>query len=87
LAYIEWFMPFPSAPDQHSGLYKLSQSFHGGEKLASIMPLANILRSVHLILNFGAVIPQEWMSDTVLDDCNIFWLNLYLDRYTFCLFK
>ncbi|KAG1869020.1 hypothetical protein DFJ58DRAFT_857358 [Suillus subalutaceus] len=87
LAYIEWFTPFPSAPDRHSGLYKLLRSFRGGEKLASIVPLANILRSVHLIPNFGAVVPREWTSDTVLDDCNIFWLNSYLDRYTFCLFK
>ncbi|KAG1810188.1 uncharacterized protein HD556DRAFT_1428325 [Suillus plorans] len=76
LAYIEWFTPFSSAPDRRHGLYELS-----------IVPLANIVRSVHLIPSFGAVVPQEWTSDTVLDDCNDFWLNSYLDRYTFCIFK
>ncbi|KAG2131435.1 uncharacterized protein EDB93DRAFT_1323215 [Suillus bovinus] len=84
LAYIEWFMPFRSTPDQCHRLYKLSRSFRGGEELTSIVPLANIVRSVHLIPNFGAIVPQEWTSDTVLDDCNTFWLNSYLDRYTFC---
>jgi hypothetical protein len=87
LAYIEWFTPFPSAPDRHHGLYKLSRAFHGGEKLVSIVPLANIVRSVHLIPNFGAVVPREWTSDTVLDNCDTFWLNSYIDRYTFCIFK
>ncbi|KAG2160171.1 uncharacterized protein EDB93DRAFT_1237363 [Suillus bovinus] len=87
LAYIEWFTPFSSAPDRRHGLYELSRSFRGGEKLASIVPLANIVRSVHLIPSFGAVVPREWTSDTVLDDCNDFWLNSYLDRYTFCIFK
>ncbi|KAG1730425.1 uncharacterized protein EDB91DRAFT_1239108 [Suillus paluster] len=87
LAYIEWFTPFPPAPDRHHGLYKLSRSLHGGEKVASVVPVANIVRSVHLIPDFGAVVPREWTSDTVLDDCHTFWLNLYLDRYTFCIFK
>ncbi|KAG2148849.1 hypothetical protein DEU56DRAFT_753087 [Suillus clintonianus] len=87
LAYIEWFTPFLSAPDRHHGLHKLLRSMDGGEKVASVVPLANIVRSVHLILNFGAVVPREWTSNTVLDDCNSFWLNSYLDRYTFCIFK
>ncbi|KAG1865424.1 hypothetical protein F4604DRAFT_1586067 [Suillus subluteus] len=86
-AYIEWFEPFTSAPDQHHGLYKLLRSLRGGEKVASIVPLANIVRSVHLMPNFGAVVPREWTSDTVLDNCNTFWLNSYIDRYTFSLFK
>ncbi|KAG2095162.1 hypothetical protein BD769DRAFT_1370063, partial [Suillus cothurnatus] len=69
------------------GLYKLLRAFHGGEKLASIVLLANIVHSVHLIPNFGAVVPQEWTSDTVLNNCDTFWLHSYIDRYTFCIFK
>ncbi|KAG1789747.1 uncharacterized protein HD556DRAFT_1520758 [Suillus plorans] len=87
LAYIEWFAPFPSAPDRHHGLYKISRALHGGEKIASVVPLGDIVRSVHLIPNFGAVVPREWTSDTVLDNCDTFWLNSYIDRYTFCIFK
>ncbi|KAG1723657.1 uncharacterized protein EDB91DRAFT_1063288, partial [Suillus paluster] len=71
-AYIKWFAPFPLAPDQQHRLYKLLRSLHGGEKIASIVPLANIVHSVHLILNFGAIVPRGWTSDTVLDNCNTF---------------
>ncbi|KAG2349243.1 hypothetical protein BDR05DRAFT_1028905 [Suillus weaverae] len=56
-AYIEWFEPFTLAPDRHHGLYKLLRSLHGGEKVASIVLLANIVRSVHLMPNFGVVVP------------------------------
>ncbi|KAG1802364.1 hypothetical protein EV424DRAFT_1351759 [Suillus variegatus] len=57
LAYIEWFSPFPLAPNRHHGLYKVSRSLLGGAKLASIVPLSKIVQSAHLLLNFGAVIP------------------------------
>ncbi|KAG1763892.1 hypothetical protein EV702DRAFT_1018819 [Suillus placidus] len=87
LAYIEWFSPFALAPDRHHGLYKVSRSFLGGAKVASIVPLSKIVRSAHLLPNFGAVVPREWSSDTVLDDCDTFWLNSYLDRFTYCIFK
>jgi len=87
LAYIEWFTPFPPTPEQSHGLYKLSKALQGGHRVASVVPLANVMRSVHLIPNFGAIAPREWTSDGVLDDCNTFWLNLYLDRYTFAIFK
>lgn len=88
LAYIEWFTPFPPAPDRNHGFYKLSWALaRGGERLASIVSVTNILCSTHLVPRFGAVAPREWMSDTVLDDCESFWLNSYLDRHTFARFK
>ncbi|KAG1739364.1 hypothetical protein EDD22DRAFT_787098 [Suillus occidentalis] len=87
LAYVEWFTPFPPAPDRNSGLYKLSRSLRGGETVASIVPVADIERSVHLIPRFGVIAPREWTSDTVLEDCDTFWLNSYIDRYTFSMFK
>ncbi|KAG2124671.1 hypothetical protein DEU56DRAFT_963354 [Suillus clintonianus] len=88
LAYIEWFTLFPPAPDRNHGFYKLSWALaRGGERLASIVPIANILCSTHLVPRFGAVAPREWTSGTVLDDCESFWLNLYLDRHTFAKFK
>ncbi|KAG2356047.1 hypothetical protein BDR07DRAFT_1301436 [Suillus spraguei] len=87
LAYVEWFTPFPPAPDRNSGLYKLSRSLRGGETVASIVPVADIERSVHLIPRFGVIAPREWTSDTVLEDCDTFWLNSYIDRYTFSMFR
>ncbi|KAG1746060.1 hypothetical protein EDD22DRAFT_981986 [Suillus occidentalis] len=70
-AYIEWFEPFTSAPDRHHRLYKLSRSLCGGEKVASIVPLANIVHSVHLMPNFGAVVPREWTSDTASEKIRV----------------
>ncbi|KAG2081953.1 hypothetical protein BD769DRAFT_1633506 [Suillus cothurnatus] len=57
LAYIEWFTPFPSAPDQNNGLYKLSRSMHGSDRVASIVLVGDIVRSVHLIPKFGDMAP------------------------------
>ncbi|KAG2154472.1 uncharacterized protein EDB93DRAFT_1320123 [Suillus bovinus] len=68
-------LPAKSIPLLFPPTVELSRSMDGGEKVASVVPLANIVRSVHLIPNFGAVVPREWTSDTVLDDCNSFWLN------------
>ncbi|KAG1839152.1 hypothetical protein F4604DRAFT_1599775 [Suillus subluteus] len=87
LAYIEWFTPFPPAPDRNHSLYKLSRAQHGGERVASIVSVADIMSSTHLIPRFGAIAPREWTSDTVLEDCDTFWLNSYLDRHTFTRFK
>ncbi|KAG1858579.1 hypothetical protein C8R48DRAFT_755592 [Suillus tomentosus] len=74
LAYIEWFTPFPSAPDRNNGLYKLSRLMRGGDRVSSIVP-------------FGDSAPREWTSETVLEDCNVFWVNSYIDRYTFSIFR
>ncbi|KAG2064838.1 hypothetical protein BDR04DRAFT_1130628 [Suillus decipiens] len=87
LAYIEWFTPFPSAPDRNNGLYKLSRLMHGSNRVASIVPVGDIVRSVHLIPKFGDTAPREWKSKTVLEDCNTFWLNSYIDRHTFSIFR
>jgi hypothetical protein len=87
LAYVEWFTPFPPAPDHNSGLYKLSRSLHGGDTMASIVSVADIERSVHLIPRFGVMAPREWTSETVLEDCDTFWLNSYIDRHTFSMFR
>ncbi|KAG1846300.1 hypothetical protein C8R48DRAFT_750603 [Suillus tomentosus] len=87
LAYVEWFTPFSPAPDRNSGLYKVSCSLRGGDTMASIVSIADIERSVHLIPRFGVMAQREWTSDTVLEDCDTFWLNSYIDRYTFSMFR
>ncbi|KAG1825461.1 uncharacterized protein BJ212DRAFT_1443604 [Suillus subaureus] len=81
LAYIEWFTPFPSTPDRNNGLYKLSRSMRSSDRVASVELVGDIEHSVHLIPRFGDIAPQEWTSETVLDDCNTFWLNSYIDRH------
>ncbi|KAG2126251.1 uncharacterized protein EDB93DRAFT_1323762 [Suillus bovinus] len=75
LAYVEWFTPFSPAPDRNSRLYKVSRSLRDGDTMASIVSIADIERSVHLIPRF------------ILEDCDTFWLNSYIDRYTFSMFR
>ncbi|KAG1832887.1 hypothetical protein DFJ58DRAFT_719474 [Suillus subalutaceus] len=72
LAYIEWFTPFSSMPDSHHGMYKISRFIRSGERVASVIPVSNIARSVHLIPKFGPVAPRHWTSNTVLEECDTF---------------
>ncbi|KAI9429892.1 hypothetical protein H4582DRAFT_2064501 [Lactarius indigo] len=55
LAYVEWFSPL-STPNECHGMYRISRSYQNNCHLASIIPLAEVCRSVQLYQAFGAVI-------------------------------
>jgi hypothetical protein len=80
LVYVEWYTPFPEDPNLSSLLFKISPlKDRAGGRICSIIPLANIQRSIHLIPKFGATAPQEWTSSTVLDQASIFYVNSFTD--------
>ncbi|KAJ7681291.1 hypothetical protein B0H17DRAFT_1138586 [Mycena rosella] len=81
LAYVEWFSKFPNSPERHHKMYKISRP---NECFASIIPVGNIRRSVHLFPNFGPVVPREWTSQNVLELCKKFYL--FAEFMTFELF-
>ncbi|KAJ6475468.1 hypothetical protein C8R45DRAFT_1102753 [Mycena sanguinolenta] len=59
LAYVEWFSAFKPQPERHHLMYKVSRVIKNGDRLASIIPVSNIRRSVHLLPKFGPVAPEE----------------------------
>ncbi|KAJ7940032.1 hypothetical protein B0H13DRAFT_2226250 [Mycena leptocephala] len=69
LAYIEWFSPFTSEPEPHHLMYRIKRSIKDGARTASIIPLANIRRSVHLSPKFGPVAPPHWTSANHFVNC------------------
>ncbi|KAG1903207.1 uncharacterized protein F5891DRAFT_1106185 [Suillus fuscotomentosus] len=82
LAYVEWFTPFQQ-PESHHGLYKVARLIRHGERLASIIEISDICRSIHLIPNFGVAAPREWTSSTVLECCSTFFVNPFSDRHAY----
>ncbi|KIJ05946.1 hypothetical protein PAXINDRAFT_103573 [Paxillus involutus ATCC 200175] len=83
LAYVEWFTPFSPTPERNHAMYKVTRSIVDGERMASIVPVANIRRSVHLIPKFGATAPREWTSSNVLERCKTFFVNPFTDRHAY----
>ena len=71
-------------PDPSTLMFKVSPlKDRASGRTCSIIPLANIRRSAHLIPKFGAAAlaaaPQEWTSSTVLDLASVFYVNSFTD--------
>ncbi|KAJ7902969.1 hypothetical protein B0H13DRAFT_1460737, partial [Mycena leptocephala] len=60
LAYVEWFSAFSPRPEANHLMYKINRSLKNGDRIVSVIPVANIRRSVHLLPKFGPVAPPEW---------------------------
>ncbi|KAM6499250.1 hypothetical protein JOM56_004758 [Amanita muscaria] len=86
LAYVEWFTPFKASPEADSKLHKVERSRHGNGRLSSIIPVTDIAQSIHLSPLPGRVIPREWNSNTVLDNCRSFLVNAFSDSHTYLSF-
>ena len=86
LAYVEWFSPLASAPDLKHHMYKVTRSMKNGRRVAGVIHVDSILGSVHLFPRFGATIPQEWNNLTVLEQCNVFYVNPFADIDSFMRF-
>jgi hypothetical protein len=86
LAYVEWFSPLTAAPDPKHQMYRVSRQMRNGCRLASVIPVDRILRSVHLIPRFGPVTTREWNSFTVLEQCHSFYVNPFCDVRSYLTF-
>ncbi|KAI0054641.1 hypothetical protein BV25DRAFT_1816783 [Artomyces pyxidatus] len=83
MAYVEWFAPFPDTAEDVHDMYRLTRMLKDGRRVASVIPVDNIRRSVHLFPKWGAVAPRSWTSSNVLELCDVFYVNCFLDRHTY----
>ncbi|KAK6988927.1 hypothetical protein R3P38DRAFT_3331721 [Favolaschia claudopus] len=83
LAYVEWFSPCTAQTEPHHLMYKVKRSVRDGARMASIVPVANIRRSIHLLPKFGPVAPAHWTSANVLEECPNFFVNCFSDRHVY----
>ena len=84
LVYVEWYTAFTQYLDPNCLLFKISpMRDRDGGWMCSLIPLANIQRSVHLIPKFGAVAPQEWRSSMALDMANVLFVNSFTDSHLY----
>ncbi|KAJ7812809.1 hypothetical protein B0H14DRAFT_3090442 [Mycena olivaceomarginata] len=83
LAYVEWFSSFKPQPERYHLMYKVARTIKKGDRLASIIPVNNIRRSIHLLPKFGPVAPPDWKSHNVLDKCPAFFANPWTDRHIY----
>lgn len=86
LAYVEWFSPLPARPDPKHGMYRVSRPAEKSRRSASVIAVESIVRSVHLIPQFGPVMPRGCNSFTALELCNSFYVNPFADVHSYLTF-
>ena len=85
-AYIEWFDEFEAEPTGPMRLWTVKRSMEDGHRMALVIPIGHITRSVHLFPNWNADNVAEWSSVNVLEKCTDFYLNPFSDRHAYHFF-
>ncbi|EKM83117.1 hypothetical protein AGABI1DRAFT_35141 [Agaricus bisporus var. burnettii JB137-S8] len=84
LAYVEWYTSIPQNADADHGLYKISlqqdPQDRSGHGIGSIIPVSDIVCSIHVYPQFGPFAPNEWTNKNVLDQCSTFYINPFTNR-------
>lgn len=83
LAYVEWFSRFTSMPEDNCKMYRVKRVLKDGGRLASVVPVSFIQRSVHLFPRWGGPVPADWTSSNVLDESPSFLVNCFKDPHTY----
>ncbi|KAH9853324.1 hypothetical protein C2E23DRAFT_868160 [Lenzites betulinus] len=87
LAYVEWFTPF-HALNTTTGMYVVSPSTRQCQRNTSVIPLAHIVCTCHLIPCWGRQIQCRVVAGDVLDNVDTkFFVNPYLRHHNFVLFR
>ena len=84
LVYVEWFSEFSQSPEEHLRLWKVTRSANAVERQTEVIKLGDIIQTCHLIPVFGKKKSNEWKRDNVLEKCEEFYLNSFLDIHSYC---
>ncbi|KZT03690.1 uncharacterized protein LAESUDRAFT_787275 [Laetiporus sulphureus 93-53] len=83
LAYVQWFRPF-RAKHAESGYYVTEHSTRNNRRHSAIVNVDSILRSCHLIPEFGGdPVNPTWTPSDVLDKPITYHLNSHIDFFMF----
>ncbi|KAG1883313.1 hypothetical protein F4604DRAFT_1575913, partial [Suillus subluteus] len=82
LAYVEWFSR-PRNKDSNSGMYPISRSYQNGVRDTSIIEVDTMFRTCQLVPRFGRRANRAWSSNNVLDRCEYFLINNFIDHHTY----
>lgn len=64
-------------------MFKVKCSPAAEDRIASVIPISLIQRSIHLLPKWGGPVPQHWTSENVLDECTTFYVNTFKDAHTY----
>ncbi|EKM48070.1 uncharacterized protein PHACADRAFT_56143, partial [Phanerochaete carnosa HHB-10118-sp] len=64
LVFVQWYTPL-NMHDEVSGMYSVGVSTSNHERSASVIPITALIRSCHLIPNWGRAINQTWTQENV----------------------
>lgn len=91
LAYVEWFSSPFTTRDSNHGMYRVSRLMRtdrwGRWRQASVIPVEEIVSSIHLFPRIGHNDLQGLNSFTVLEKCNSFYVNPFSDVDTYLRFS
>ena len=84
--WMEWYTA-PTSFDADLGMYSVGLSSTMQERTASVIAISDVLRSCHLVPQWGKSIPRHWSSEDVLDQAHRFYVNPYLRLSDFVLLR
>lgn len=88
LAYVDYFTGNLRVRAANSGLYQVRRARVGGKQKSGVIRLDSIVGSCHLTpRTAGKNIDTTWASDTVLDECDEFYINHYVTPYMYQLLE
>ncbi|KAG0695674.1 Zn-finger domain-containing protein [Suillus ampliporus] len=68
-------------------LHAVSRSYAGQAPRTEVIPVSRITGSCHLIPKFGTHVDRTWRPDFIFDTCKTFYLNPWIDMYSFYKFR